>query len=105
MGEAARVIDRVDDLEIPNPDRFYSIMSALGDEGQAMFSKEIVEALDMAQQTGDLRHVQNTLDAWSASWRFGTMPKIHEAFANAAVNIHSEKRYSADDVAEFFGVA
>lgn len=105
MGEAAAVIDNPTNLDIPDPDRFYSILAALGEGGKNMFIQEIMVALAQAQSTGNLRSVQDSIDEWVASMRFGTLPKIDEAFAAAAVNVHTEPRYKADEVAEFLGVA
>ena len=106
MGEAAPVLDRPQDLVVPEPDKFHAVLSSLTDDGRRDFIHEIVTALEEAQQTGNLRPVNVTLDAWWRTLQFvaAAPDRIRQAFANAATAPDREPHYTADEVAVFIGV-
>jgi len=105
MGIPAQVIERPQDLMVPEPVKFFGVLSALTEAGQGDFILELLEALSSAQETGNLREVQTVLDSWWISRRFASLPKLEEAIASAAEAVISESRYTAEDIADRLGVS
>ena len=108
MGEAALVIDRPQDLDVPEPDKFSEILSSLSEDGQARFILEILTALKQSQESGNLIQLQRALDAWWYSRAFVVKAgdRLDPALANAAAAPldDNETRYTADQIAELLGV-
>ena len=108
MGEAATVLDApfgAGDLAVPDPMRFTAVMSSLSDDGRSEFIKEMMGALQAANQKKDLRPVQTVIDAWWHTFHFATHPKIEACIAVAAMAPStSERRYTADEVRTFIGL-
>lgn len=104
MGEAAPVIERPTELDLPDADKFRSIRAALKDQGRTDFMNEIVESIYLAQARNDLRPVQHTIDAWWHSLQFATLPGIDDALKAASTAVDREPGLTIDEIRQLLGV-
>jgi hypothetical protein len=61
MGEP---IKRFEDLELPDAERISAVEAALTEEGSRAFLLELLRSLTQAQAMGNMRPIQDTIDAW-----------------------------------------
>jgi hypothetical protein len=58
-----RPISRPGDLNLP-PEVFDVLLNALTDEGRANFERDLLQAIQRAQERNNLRPVREVLEAW-----------------------------------------
>jgi hypothetical protein len=58
-----RPISRPGDLDLP-PEVFDVLLNALTDEGRANFERDLLQAIQRAQERNNLRPVREVLEAW-----------------------------------------
>jgi Family of unknown function (DUF6247) len=58
-----RPISRPGDLDLP-PEVFNVLLNALTDEGRANFERDLLHAIQRAQQRNNLRPVREVLESW-----------------------------------------
>lgn len=89
----------LNDLQVPDTDKFQEVLSKVGDDYRQQFIGELLEALD----TKNVNRVQHVLHAWWASTLFTTHPGFDGAVAGAETN--DEDPLTIEQVGVLLGVA
>jgi hypothetical protein len=102
MGNRDAIKTDARDLKIPEAGKMNEVLAALSDDGLLLFTTEMVEAVEHAQETGDLDAIQYTLNAWWVSSLFATHDRIHQAIE--AAESSTDEPMTVQQVGEYLGV-
>ncbi len=93
----AEAISNPKDLDLP-PEVFGVLLDALTEQGQASFTRELVEAIATAQRKNNLRPVHDVLEAWYRT----LVVRQHDDYRAAMTWARTSQEREAVPVDEFF---
>jgi hypothetical protein len=101
----AAPIRHPEDIDLPaDEQKIDEVFSGLNSDGARAFVNEIIEAVQQAHDLGDLRPVQNVIEAWYRSLLFARDPDFPSALEAARDAEPGHARiYSAEELREALG--
>lgn len=85
-------------------ERIAEVFRGLTDQGAQEFNREILEAMNSATHSGDLRPVQTVIESWYRSLLFRLSPGFEEALEIADRASASMGVYSASEIKHLLDV-